>query len=70
MIAYGLMMAGNIIGLLLTTVIGLIKGEPVNNELVSIISEGNVWTSAIYTVLLAPVFEEFLFRKLICDRVL
>ena len=60
---------GNIIGLALTTVIGLIKGEPVNNALLSVISDGNIWISAIYTVILAPVFEEILFRKLICDRV-
>ena len=69
MMAYGLMIMGNIIGLALTTVIGLIKGEPVNNALLSVISDGNIWISAIYTVILAPVFEEILFRKLICDRV-
>lgn len=70
MMAYGLMIAGNIIGLMLTAGIGLIKGEPVTNALLNIVSEGNVWISAIYTVLLAPVFEEILFRKLICDRVI
>lgn len=70
MMAYGLMIAGNIIGLMLTAGIGLIKGEPVTNALFNIVSEGNVWISAIYTVLLAPVFEEILFRKLICDRVI
>lgn len=69
MMAYGLMIAGNIIGLALTAGIGLVKGEPVNNALLTVVTEGNVWISAIYTVLLAPVFEEILFRKLICDRV-
>lgn len=68
MMAYGLMIVGNIIGLIVTAVIGFIKGEPVGNALLSVISEGNIWISAIYTVLLAPVFEEILFRKLICDR--
>lgn len=68
MIAYGLMIVGNIIGLVLTAGIGLLKGEPVNNALLTVVTEGNVWISAIYTVLLAPVFEEILFRKLICDR--
>lgn len=70
MMAYGLMIVGNIIGLVLTAGIGLIKGEPVTNALLDIVSEGNIWISAIYTVLLAPVFEEILFRKLICDRVI
>lgn len=69
MMAYGMMIIGNIIGLALTTAIGFIKGEPVGNALMSVIMEGNIWISAIYTVLLAPVFEEILFRKLICDRV-
>lgn len=69
MMAYGLMIVGNIIGLVLTMVIGIIRGEPVDNALVSVLSEGNVWISAIYTVILAPVFEEILFRKLICDRI-
>lgn len=69
MMAYGLMIVGNIIGLALTAGIGLIKGEPVTNAMLNIVTEGNVWISAIYTVLLAPVFEEILFRKLICDRV-
>lgn len=68
MMSYGLMIIGNIIGLMLTMGIGLIKGKQVDNALLSIITEGNVWISAIYTVLLAPVFEEILFRKLICDR--
>lgn len=69
MMSYGLMILGNIIGLALTAGIGLLKGEPVDNALLSVITEGNVWISAIYTVLLAPVFEEILFRKLICDRI-
>lgn len=69
MMAYGLMIVGNIIGLVLTAVIGYIKGEPVSNALLSIATEGNVWIIAIYTVFLAPVFEEILFRKLICGWV-
>lgn len=70
MMSYGLMIIGNLIGLTVTAGIGLMKGKPVDNALLSIITEGNIWISAIYTVLLAPVFEEILFRKLICDRVI
>lgn len=69
MMAYGLMISGNIIGLIVTAMIGFVKGEPVSNALLSVVSESNIWISAIYTVFLAPVFEEILFRKLICDRV-
>ena len=50
MTAYGLMIAGNIIGLVLTTAIGFIRGEQVNNALLTVISEGNIWISAIYPI--------------------
>lgn len=66
---YGLLIVGNIIGLCVTMGIGFIKGEPVENTLMTVVGQGNIWISAIYIVLLAPVFEELLFRKLICDRV-
>lgn len=69
MMAYGLLIIGNIVGLMITYGIGLLKGAEVGNPLMSIVSNGNIWISAIYIVLLAPVYEEILFRKLICDRV-
>lgn len=68
MMAYTLLIAGNLIGLGLTTGIGLIKGDSVTNALLEVVTGSNIWISAIYMVLLAPVYEEFLFRKLICDR--
>lgn len=70
LISYGLMITGNIIGLLLTAGIGLIKGSPVQNTLLDIVTGGPIWVTAIFTVLCAPVFEEILFRKLICNRVI
>ncbi len=65
---YGLMIAGNLIGLAFTAGIGLIKGAPVQNAMVNLVTGGSLWVTAIFTVLCAPVFEELLFRKLICDR--
>lgn len=70
LMSYALLMAGNIIGVCVTMGIGFMKGEPVVNNLAEVVGEGNIWISAIYMVLLAPVFEEYLFRKLICARVL
>lgn len=66
---YVLLMAGNLIGMALTFAIGILKGNPVNNSLVDIVSDTNIWVTAIYTVILAPIFEELLCRKMICDRV-
>ena len=67
---YTLLMAGNIIGLIVTYLIGLLKGDAVFNSLDSIIGDTNIWITSIYTVLCAPVFEELLFRKMICNRVI
>ncbi|MCM1124700.1 MAG: CPBP family intramembrane metalloprotease [Eubacterium sp.] len=69
LMAYALLMLGNIIGLGVTMGIGFLKGDPVDNSLVDIVGNGNIWISAIYIVILAPIFEEYLFRKIICDRV-
>lgn len=70
LMAYTILMAGNIIGLIVTFGIGLITGEPVRNSLDMIIGQSNIWITAIYTVLVAPIFEEMLFRKILCDRVI
>lgn len=68
LMCYGVMIAGNLIGLGITAGIGLIKGAPVQNALLNVITGGSLWITAIFTVLCAPVFEEILFRKLICDK--
>lgn len=70
LMGYTILMAGNIIGLIVTFVIGFIKGEPISNPLDMIVGQSNIWITAIYTVLLAPIFEEMLFRKILCDRLI
>lgn len=69
MMSYGILILGNMVGLGVTLGIGFLKGEEVVNPLMAVLDGVNIWISAIYIVLLAPVFEEYLFRKLICDRV-
>lgn len=66
---YGIMIIGNLIGLAITAGIGVLKGAPVQNSILNVITGGPLWVTAIFTVLCAPVYEEFLFRKLICDKV-
>lgn len=67
---YGIMIIGNLIGLAFTAGISVLKGAPVQNALLNVITGGSIWVTAIFTVLCAPIYEEFLFRKLICDRVI
>lgn len=63
------MYAGNIVGLVITAGIGAIKGSPVNNDIVDMIMGTDMWGTMLVAVLIAPVVEEFLFRKLLIDRV-
>ena len=69
MMSYGILILGNMIGLGVTLGIGLLKGEEVVNPLLAVLDDVNLWISSVYIVLLAPAFEEYLFRKLICGRV-
>lgn len=67
-ICYGIMMVGNLLGLGVTSIIGVLKGGAVTNVLGDVVSNGSLWMTAILTVIAAPVIEELLFRKMICGR--
>ena len=58
------MYGGNMIGTVLSSIL---SGGTAENALLDYIM-GNPWYSFIFTVLLAPIMEEFLFRKQIIDR--
>lgn len=67
-ICYAGMYLSNIAGLILTQVISLVKGSPVANGILDIATSTNLWINIFVMVLLAPIFEELLFRKLLIDR--
>lgn len=67
-ICYAGMYISNFVGLILTQIIGLLKGSIVQNNIVDIVSTTNPWINMFIVVLLAPIFEELLFRKLLIDR--
>lgn len=58
----------NILGTMLTGMIGRLKGSEVQNVLNDAFSGANIFLVFIDTVIIAPVFEEYVFRKLIVDR--
>lgn len=68
MMCYGATYASNIVGNSITQLIGAIKGEAVQNEIFYVMRNLSPLTSIIITVILAPIMEEFLFRKLLIDR--
>ena len=68
LISFAGMYLSNIIGIILTQIIGLIKGSAVTNAMVDLSTSTNLWVNVILMVLIAPVFEEFIFRKFLIDR--
>lgn len=68
LMCYGGMYVSNLIGNILTQLIGLIKGTPVTNTMVEIATSSDLWVNFVIMVLCAPVAEELLFRKLLLDR--
>lgn len=67
-IAYALMYVSNILGVILTFLIGLVKGGSVQNVLENLALSTNPVLFFVFSVLCAPLYEELLFRKLLADR--
>lgn len=67
-ISYALMYVSNLVGQFFTNIIGIIKGSPVDDAIADLVSQLNPLTAFFVMVLLAPVLEEWIFRKLLIDR--
>lgn len=65
---FGLAYAANIAGNVLTGLIGRYTGHNVQNQLQVMVSDLSPWVILLYMVILAPIAEELVFRKLIVDR--
>ncbi len=68
-ITYALAYIANLVGMVLNGLIGRITGEGMVNPLFDLIGEMDPIMQLVVVVLLAPVFEELLFRKFLIDRV-
>lgn len=66
--AFGFMYIGAMIGNYVMELLSYSFGYDYGNNLESIIDYDNLWITAIFTVIVAPIGEEFVFRKLIIDR--
>lgn len=69
-ICYALVYVSNLVGTLCTFAIGTVKGEPVQNGLVEYVTNGNLLLNFVLMVVIAPIVEELVFRKVIVDRTL
>lgn len=68
LIAYAGMYLSNIIGNMLASMIAVFKQGQVQNSIVQIAGNNEIWMNILVMVICAPIFEELLFRKLIIDR--
>lgn len=66
---YAVLIASNLIGILITNVLGVLKGSPVINPIEQIVTGMNIPVLFFFTVICAPIFEELFFRKFLIDRV-
>lgn len=62
------MYCSNIVGSIITSIIGMLKGGVVNNVILDIATSTSLIVNFVYMVICAPIMEEFIFRKLIVDR--
>lgn len=67
---FGLVYMTNILGNIITAIIGMLKGGSVQNQLMNVTESVSLWMIALYMVICAPIMEEYIFRKLIVDRTL
>ena len=67
-ITISLMYVGNFIGLGITQIISFYKQGDVVNPIVDVISNNNIFLNLFLISIIAPIFEEIFFRKLLIDR--
>ncbi|MCM1101259.1 MAG: CPBP family intramembrane metalloprotease [Clostridium sp.] len=65
---YSLIYISNLLGTSLTTFIGALKGGEVENSVANIVTEGNPMLNFVLMVIVAPIAEEYVFRKVLVDR--
>ena len=67
-IALTLMWIGNLVGLGITTLIGNTMTSEIINPIEQLIHNTNIYINIIIISIVAPIFEEILFRKFLIDR--
>ena len=63
-----LMWIGNLIGLFITTFLSGAMQNEIANPVQQLINSTNIWINIIILTIIAPIFEEILFRKFLIDR--
>jgi membrane protease YdiL (CAAX protease family) len=67
-IALTLMWIGNMVGLIITTILGNTLTNEIVNPIEELIQNSSIYINLIIISIIAPIFEELFFRKLLIDR--
>ena len=67
-ICYGIMYASNLIGSLITYLLAVLKGRPIDNYMIDLAGSSSLWVRMLIMVIWAPIMEELIFRKILVDR--
>ena len=68
LICFPIMYLGNLLGTGINSLLALVKGGSVSNPVEAAVSSQSLWITTLFLVLLAPMVEELLCRKLVIDR--
>ncbi|WP_432644932.1 CPBP family intramembrane glutamic endopeptidase [Methanobrevibacter sp.] len=63
-----LMLIGNIIGLIITNLLGGVLQIDISNPAQNLIHSAGLWLNVLLISIIGPIFEEYFFRKLLIDR--
>ncbi|MDF2541883.1 MAG: putative rane protein [Herbinix sp.] len=69
LICIAAMYISNLFGLLVNAILAFIKGAPIINPLEDVILSGNMVLTFLYGVIVAPIVEETIFRKILLNKV-
>ncbi len=64
----GVLYPGNLLGQGVSRILGQLLGSSGSNPLEQVLERLDLWAVALFAVLLAPIMEELIFRKLLLDR--
>lgn len=68
-LCFGFTYIGNFIGQILMGGVEALTGSPQENPVLDMLNDMNPWMVFLTTVIIAPVMEELMFRKLLIDRI-
>ncbi len=70
LLCYAIVFFSNLLGNMLTGMVSFFRQSPVDNSVLDLIENTSFPVQLLFAVLIAPVVEELVFRKLIVDRTL